>query len=845
MMQQYWSIKADYPDTLLFYRMGDFYELFYEDAEKASKLLDITLTSRNKSDANQILMAGVPAHSVNHYIAKLVNQSIPVAICDQVGDPKTSKGPVERKVTRVLTPGTLTDDSLLDARSENLLAAVQTRRDARAIAQLELSSGRFSARVLSDSESVESELARIGAAEILVADNDDIDIGGARIQQVPDWYFSYERAAQILKSQFRVPDVSVFDGDRYPAATSVAGALLQYAKDVYASDFPHIRSLRIEKPEYYLILDHHSWRNLEIESTLGGESKGALLSLFDQCATAMGARQLRRWFRNPVRNRDEIERRHQIIGHFCDSALHQRAKAGLREISDLERIVSRIATKSATPIDLAALRNSLEALPELMSAIVPDNCGALAELCAMIDPLPDTSDLIRRSIRDEPAAGLRDGGVIREGYDAELDELIRLRDGSDAALSQMEAREQERTGIRNLRILYNRVYGYSIEVSRLAADQVPQDYIRRQTLKNKERYATAELREFESRILSARERAVAKERALFDELLEQLLAQVPGIQQTAQALAQIDVLSNFAERASSLILNRPTLTEKPGIFIEDGRHPVVESVPNQQFVPNSARLPHERRLMMITGPNMGGKSTYMRQTALIAYLAHVGSYVPAKEATIGPLDRIFTRIGASDDLASGRSTFMVEMTEMATILHAATDSSLVLVDEIGRGTSTFDGLALAWACAVNLARKVQAYTLFSTHYFELTALADIIPGTRNVHLDAVEYDGDIVFLYEVKEGAARQSYGLQVARLAGVPEDVIRDAMVKLDELTQSADARQSVAKPRPLQLSLFSQPDAADSRVAEKLNKAQPDEMTPREALDFIYELKALGDQG
>ncbi len=844
MMQQYWSIKANYPDTLLLYRMGDFYELFYEDAETASKLLDITLTSRNKSDSDPIPMAGVPVHSINQYLSKLVRQSVPVAICEQVGDPKTAKGPVERKVTRILTPGTLTDDNLLDARSENILVAVRDHQQVRAIAQIELSSGRFSARVLDDGQTIESELARINPAEILIAENDQtaIDLSDTRVQEVPSWYFACERAARLLKDQLRVQDLSVFDGDRYPEATAVAGALLQYAKDVYASDLPHIRTLRIERSEDHLILDNHSWRNLEIETTLNGDAKGSLMHLFDHCTTSMGARQLRRWFRAPTTDRSEIARRHQIVEHFFDTALLERTKSRLRSIADLERIVSRIATKSASPIDLSALRGSLEALPDLIAEIAPKECPPLAALCEHIVEVPRILEMIASAIRDEPATTLREGGVIREGYDQELDALIRLRDDSDSELSDMEIREQERTGIKNLRIQYNRVHGYSIEISRLSADQVPDDYIRRQTLKNKERYVTAELREFESRILSARERANAKEQALFNDLLDKLLVHVAGLQEIAQALAQIDVLSNFAERAVSLRLNRPSMSDVPGIRIKEGRHPVVENMMKQRFVSNSTELPQDNRLMLITGPNMGGKSTYMRQTALIAFLAHVGSYVPASEAAIGPMDRIFTRIGASDDLASGRSTFMVEMTEMATILHAATKSSLVLVDEIGRGTSTFDGLALAWACAVNLIKDVKAFTMFSTHYFEITALADVLPGIRNVHLDAVEYNGEIVFLYEVKNGSARQSFGLQVARLAGVPDDVIADAITKLDQLTRASEKQASSERPGPQQLSLFNEPAPNQNLKLEKeLEQVDPNELSPREALDFVYRLKKL----
>ncbi len=841
MMQQYWSIKAEYPNTLLFYRMGDFYELFYEDAERASTLLDIALTSRNKSDPTPIKMAGVPAHSINQYIQKLMQQSVPVAICEQVGDPTKTKGPVERKVTRVVTPGTLIDDDLLDARTENLLVAVHPGHAATAIAELELSSGRFTAQYIENDESIESAVRRTAPAEVLVAEGQEIEnlITVTRVQEVPAWYFSYERACEILKSQFKFRDISVFDGNAHPELTATAGALLQYAKDVFASDLPHIRNLRIVGSNDNLVIDHHSWRNLEIESTLSGQFKGSLLHLFDHCITTMGARQLRRWFRNPIRDRDEIARRHQVVNYFLDAASYHSTASELKNIADLERIVSRLATKTANPRDLAQLRDSLAALPKLIDSFELKDCQALADLCADITTMPQIAALLTKALQDTPAPSLRDGGVIQQGYDDEFDEIIQIRDNSDAALIELEVREQERTGIRSLRIHYNRIHGYYIEVLRSAIDQVPEDYARRQTLKNKERYVTPELSEFESRILSARERAIAKEKELFDDLLEKLLPHVTAVQKTARSLAQIDVLRNFAERASTLRLNRPQLLDTPGFRIEAGRHPLVEQLSSQTYVPNDTDLQPDSKLLLITGPNMGGKSTYMRQSALIALLAHVGSYVPASSASIGPLDRIFTRIGASDDLTGGNSTFMVEMTEMATILHAATENSLVLVDEIGRGTSTFDGLALAWACAVSLAEDVKAYTLFSTHYFEITALAELIAGITNVHLDAVEYNEEIVFLYEVKEGAANQSYGLQVARLAGMPEEVIESATNKLRELTQSAN--QSHTQHSSLQRTLFDLQHKTASAVETKLDKVEPDELTPRQALDVLYQLKSL----
>ena len=843
MMAQYWKIKSEYPNTLLLYRMGDFYEMFHDDAERGAELLGIALTSRGKNAGIPIKMAGVPAHSVNQYIEKLMKASVPVAICEQIGDPATSRGPVERKVVRIVTPGTLIDDNLLDARTENLLLAIRKVGNVWAIAQLELSSGRFIAKELSDYTEIFSEISRIQPAEILVTENDPLVelLNLPRVQEVPGWYFSSERASELLKTQFNLRDLAVFGCDRFPAATAVSGGLIQYAKDVYGAELPHIRKLDIEAPDQYLLFDSHSWRNLEIESTLAGKSKGSLFYLLDHCATVMGARQLRRWFRNPVRDHKEILRRHQVIDHFSSKRRQDKIKPQLRKIGDLERIVSRLATKTAKPADLVSLRSSLEFMPELVIVSESADCPELAILCEKINPLPEVHELLERAILDEPASTIRDGGVIKPEYDSELDELVRLRNDSGQALIEMENRERNRTGIKNLRIQYNRVHGYYIEVSRLVAEQVPEDYIRRQTLKNNERYVTPELREFESQILGAKDKAIGREKQLYDALLQNLIDYIDQIQRTAQALAEVDVLCNFAERAFTLNLNRPELSETPGISIKGGRHPLVENSMNRPFVPNNTELNENNRLLLITGPNMGGKSTYMRQTAVITFLAHIGSYVPANEAVIGPIDRIFTRIGSSDDLTGGSSTFMVEMTEMATILHNATDKSLVIVDEIGRGTSTFDGLSLAWACASSLLEDVKALTMFSTHYYEITALEAQMKHAKNVHLDAVEYDEKIVFMYEVKPGAANQSYGLQVAKLAGISDNVISSARSKLNELTAVASLQvPSTSKP-VRQPPLFEQHIDKPSPALAKLEEINPDEMSPREALEALYQLKKL----
>ena len=841
MMQQYLSIKADYEDTLLLYRMGDFYELFFEDAEIASKLLGITLTSRGRTN-NRVKMAGVPFHSVNQYIQKLIAQSIPVAICEQVGE-ATNKGPVERKVVRVITPGTLTDDNLLDARSENLLVSAHQIDHTCSLAILEISSGRFSARDYPDLHQIQSEIERIKPAEILVEEGSAFlnSLHSNSVQEIPGWYFSYDRAAELLKKQFGVRDLTAFECERYPVGTAVAGALLQYATDVYGKDLPHIERLQFNNPDDNLQIDHYSWRNLEIESTLTGDTKNSLLSLVDECSTSLGARQLRRWLRFPVRNRQEIERRHQIIEHLLIDSRYEIVRKNLKEICDIERIASRIATKSAKPIDLVRLKETFELVPQLIESVSADECRETAELCHSIRALPELTELLHSAIRVPPAAIMRDGGVIQQGYDDELDALTKLRDDSGLALVEMENRERSRTGIKNLRIKYNRVHGYYIEVSRLVADQLPSDYVRRQTLKHNERFITSELRKFEGRILSAKEKSIAREKLLYDELIENIQRFVSDIQVTARAIAELDVLCNFALLSRELNLTCPVLVDEPQVSICGGRHLLVESVLNTPFVANDTDLNPNDRLLLITGPNMGGKSTYMRQTALIVLLAHTGSFVPATSATIGPIDRIFTRIGASDDLSSGNSTFMIEMTEMATILHNATNRSLVIVDEIGRGTSTFDGLALAWACAKSLLVDVKALCMFSTHYYEITALADTSRNARNVHLDAVQYRGEIVFLYSVKNGATNQSYGIQVARLAGIPSKVISTASNKLSELTDSACQQPSIRMEQPIQPTIFDMLIAPPSPELEKLDEIQPDNLSPREALEFLYELKQL----
>ena len=843
MMQQYLRIKRDYPDTLLFYRMGDFYELFYEDAEKASQLLGITLTSRSKSSPNPIKMAGVPFHSINQYIRKLISFSLPVAICEQVGDPAKSKGPVERKVTRVITPGTLTDEDLLDERSDSLLCAVARIDSQWILAMLDVASGRFSAREMPTKDAVRSEINRIKPAEILLSEvaQEKDRLQFKNVQEVPHWYFNLNRSLALLQKQFKVRNLSAFECEQHPQAAATAGALLQYALDVWGQELPHIHGLKIEQPDEYVLIDSHSWRNLEIETTLLGDTAHSLLTLFDRCATTMGSRQLRRWFRYPVRDHGEIQRRHRIVEHYLDATDARSIAATLRKIGDIERIASRIATRTAKPIDLVRLKDALQLIPGLIEQSKTTTCPEMDELCQRLDALPEMTTLLDQAVLAEPSSTLRDGGVIQFGYDSLLDELTQLRNDSGQALLELEAREKQRTGIKNLKVHYNRVHGYYIEVSRLLTDKIPDDYVRRQTLKASERYITPELQNFESRILSAKEQALAREKELYDALIEKLQPFVLPVQTTAQALSEYDVLCNFSLLSQAHNLNRPTFVEQPGIHIENGRHPLVETMLEKPFVPNGVALDQDNRLILITGPNMGGKSTYMRQTALIVLLGHTGSFVPASSATIGPIDRIFTRIGASDDLVAGNSTFMVEMTEMATILHSATENSLVLVDEIGRGTSTYDGLSLAWACATSLLDDVRALTMFSTHYFEITALANEMQGARNVHLDAVEHKGDIVFMYDVKEGAADQSYGIEVARLAGIPKDVIKEAKKRLEQLSNAQTARDPLRIQGAVQTSIFNDLTQPPSPVLERLEQIEPDDLSPREALKLMYELKDL----
>ncbi len=847
MMQQYLKIKAQHPDILVFYRMGDFYELFYDDAKKAAQLLGISLTARGQSGGQPIPMAGVPYHAAENYLAKLLKLGEAVAICEQVGDPANSKGPVERKVTRVVTPGTLTDEALLEDRQTALLAAVHTIKSRWGLAYLDLSTGDFRVLQTDNEEQLLSELERLKPAEILFSEDQALP-GDYRhntsLRGRPPWHFNPETAQQLLTEQFGTRDLDGFGCENVPIAVIAAGCLLNYVQETQQAALPHLKQIKVESQDDAIILDAVCRRNLELESSFSGDASNSVLGLLDTCRTAMGSRLLKRWLNRPLRDQAIVEQRHAAVAAMLDTRQADPIREKLREISDVERICTRISLKSARPRDLIALRDSLNILPELQSLITLIDQDLLQQLQKQLQPQPALQELLQKAVIDNPPVLIRDGGVIAAGYDDELDELRRLSQNADNYLTELETREREQTGIANLKINYNKVHGYYIEISKTQLGKVPEHYSRRQTLKGVERFIMPELKTFEDKVLSARERALAREKALYAELLDKLSGDTDTLQNIAEALATLDTLACFAERADTLNYCRPSLSPDSGILIEQGRHPVVEQMLQEPFIANDIDLGDEQRMLLITGPNMGGKSTYMRQTALITILTYTGSFVPAKRAVIGPVDRIFTRIGAADDLAGGRSTFMVEMTEAANILHNATTDSLILMDEIGRGTSTFDGMSLAWACAERLAKKTGAYTLFATHYFELTVLADMHPSVSNVHLDAVEHGDNIVFLHAVKAGPANQSYGLQVAKLAGVPPAVIESAKRKLTQLENQAAHRLDHSA---AQLGLFevaepeqhTEPDPVHELLAETV----PDRLTPLSALELVFKLKTLSD--
>ena len=845
MMQQYLRIKAQHADKLLFYRMGDFYELFYDDAERAARLLDITLTRRGESAGEAIKMAGVPYHSVEQYLAKLVKLGESVAICEQIGDPNTSKGPVERQVTRVVTPGTLTDAALLEDKRDNLLLALCPQRNTVGLAWLSLASGRFSAMETA-APNLSAELERLAPSEILVPEDAAADLlngSAAAVKRLPPWQFDLDAARRALARQFETHDLSGFGASDLTAAVSAAGALLEYARATQGTAIAHVTSLTVEEERAWVRMDPATRRNLELTETIRGEPAPTLFSLLDTCATGMGSRLLRQTLHHPLRDRKALAARLDAVGALAGDGAGKLNRT-LKQCVDVERITARIALRSARPRDLSGLRETLGLLPDLGAALASLSSPRLAELAVALAPQDKLAGLLEAAIKPEPAPMLREGGVIADGYDAELDELRAMQTNCGEFLVQLETRERARTGILNLKVEYNRVHGFYIEVTRAQSEKVPDDYRRRQTLKNAERYITPELKAFEDKALSAQDRALSREKLLYDRLLDDLAPHIPRLQGAAGALAELDLLSAFAERAAALGYVRPEFSDEPLVEIEAGRHPVVERQV-ESFIANGTRLSAARQMLIVTGPNMGGKSTYMRQVALIALLAHCGSFVPAQRVRLGPLDAIYTRIGASDDIAGGRSTFMVEMTEAAYILHHATPQSLVLMDEIGRGTSTLDGLALAWAIARHLVERSRSLTLFATHYFEMTRLAEDFRQAVNVHLDAVEHKDSIVFLHNVEEGPASQSYGLEVAALAGVPGAVIRAARKRLAELEEhglAAGPQRDMFSGGSREAPGASQ--AAEHAVFKRLREIDPDSLTPKEALELLYRLRRQLDE-
>ncbi len=845
MMVQYLAIKKEHPNDLVFYRMGDFYELFFDDAKRAADLLDITLTARGKSNDGPIPMCGVPYHAVESYLGRLVKFGVSVAICEQIGDPATSKGPVERKVVRVVTPGTVSDEALLEESRDNLLMALcrkeGQRNDRFGIASLDVSAGRFKVMEVTGEEALFSELERLNPAELLyqetILHSEVTSRRGARSQ--PAWEFDTDSAEKALNNQFQTHDLQGFGCIGLHLAVSAAGCLLQYVKDTQRTALPHITGLALERREDSVILDAATRRNLEIDVNLMGGEDNTLFSVMNRCVTAMGGRNMRRWLHRPLTNTAQLQERHDAVEALCNNYHHESVHNCLKPIGDIERILARVALRSARPRDLSRLSQSLTALPALRKELDKSEATLLTQLQEQCGEYPKTVELLQRAIIENPPVVLRDGGVIADGYDSDLDELRQISSHAGEYLLEIERREKEKTGLSTLKVGYNRVHGYYIEVSKSQSGQTPVEYVRRQTLKNAERYITPELKEFEDKALSSKSRALAREKHLYGQLLDTLNAELSALQQTSQAICDIDVLTCLAERAESLRLCRPKFSDEQCLDIQAGRHLVVEQVLAEPFIANDCLLNDQRRMLLITGPNMGGKSTYMRQTAVIALLAHVGSFVPAEKVSLSAVDRIFTRIGSSDDLAGGRSTFMVEMTETANILHNATLASLVLMDEVGRGTSTFDGLSLAWAAAVSLAQQVKSFTLFATHYFELTALPEQCSTMANIHLDATEHQDHVVFLHNIQEGPANRSYGLQVAKLAGIPAPVLAAAQSKLQEL-ESGDHGQQAA---PISLAVSSQPDMFSAPAAhpiiDELEALQVDDLSPREALDLLYNLK------
>ena len=842
MMQQYLGIKSKHPNELVFYRMGDFYELFFDDAKEAARLLDVTLTARGKSGGDPIPMCGVPFHAAENYLAKLVKLGRSVAICEQIGDPATSKGPVERQVMRIVTPGTLSDEALMDASKDNLLTAIYQGETGYGVAYMDMGSGRFALFDVASEEQLIDEIERLKPAELLAQDQIPLPatvLNHPGFRSRPGWEFDGESAQRLLTAHFETKDLSGFGCDPNQLGVCAAGCLFTYAQETQRTSLHHISNLAVENPNENVVLDAATRRNLEIDTNLAGGEENTLFSVLNTTQTAMGGRLLRRWLNIPLRQVDVIRGRQSAISLLKEGYVFENLRQHLKQIGDLERILGRVALRSARPRDLSRLGSSLAEYPDMHRHLSENTrCDFLNQLGTEISEFPELVKLLEKALEENPPAVLRDGGVIAPGYDQELDELRAISSNAGEFLVNLETQEKEKTGLSSLKVGYNRIHGYYIEISKAQAEKAPAEYVRRQTLKNAERFITPELKQFEDKALSAKSRALAREKAIYENLLDTINDDLKALQKSASAVTQLDVLCCFAERSEQLQLQRPKLEESLGIHIEGGRHPVVEQVLETPFVPNDLTLDKTQRMMVITGPNMGGKSTYMRQTALIVLLAQIGCYVPANACRLGLVDRIFTRIGSSDDLAGGRSTFMVEMTETANILNNATEQSLVLMDEIGRGTSTYDGLSLAWASVEHLANVSQSLTLFATHYFEITALADELASVCNIHLNATEYQDKIVFLHNIQRGPANKSYGLQVAKLAGIPQPVINSAKERL-ALLESENAQA------PKQHQIAHQEDLFCSNsthpALERLAKMSPDSLSPRQALDMLYQLKEL----
>ena len=857
MMQQYLKLKAQHPDILLFYRMGDFYELFYDDAKRAAVLLDISLTKRGVSAGEPIPMAGVPYHAVEGYLAKLVALGESVAICEQIGDSAIAKGPVERKVVRIVTPGTVSDEALLPERQDNLVAAIYEQKGVFALATLDMTSGRFLMTELPSKEAVSAELQRLMPAEILYPE----DFAHAQIlnnykglRRRPVWEFELVTAKTLLNRQFGTQSLEGFGVEQAEVGLCAAGCVLHYAQETQRTALPHVQSIQLQQNSETVLLDAATRRNLELTQNLAGGTEATLAAVLDKCVTPMGSRLLKRWIHQPIRDLNKLQKRQDIIATLQESGLIESLQPCLQQVGDMERILARVALRSARPRDLTRLRTALAQIPILVN-YAQNQTACLVQTMAQLADFSELQSLLERAIIDNPPQLIRDGGVIAEGYHAELDEWRQLSAGATQYLEQLEIRERESTGIDTLKIGFNAVHGYYIQISQGQAHKAPIHYVRRQTLKNAERYIIPELKTYEDKVLKAKGASLALEKQLYDALFDAIMPHLAELQLAAMVLAELDVLTNLAERAQTLNYVRPTFSPQRGVQIKGGRHPVVEQMISDPFIANPVYLNAQRHLLIVTGPNMGGKSTYMRQIALICLMAYIGSFVPAESAEIGMLDRIFTRIGASDDLASGRSTFMVEMTEMANILHQATAQSLVLIDEIGRGTSTYDGLSLAWACAEWLAKKTQSLTLFATHYFELTSLPSQLKGVANVHLDAREHNDTIVFMHSVQEGAASKSYGLAVAALAGVPKPVITMAKQRLAHLEELSAKTRNVNDSPQADL-LFAEPISQNSAeisplaevklpeespLEKALAEIEPDELTPRQALEALYQLKKI----